>query len=130
MAEPYQSRPGWIAFVEGECSEAQYANRDYDWFKQIMYRTMYRFHAVNVDDYYHYGYNTFEHEIFRDIEENIHINPAHLRPDDLRPYIIYFYNRQIIIQMTYIPQMYPGQKISIPLHKSSKGEEIQADIMY
>ena len=100
MAEPYQSRPGWIAFVAGECSDVEYANHGYDWLKQMMYRTMYRFEVAHLDYYYHYGYNTFEFEVFQRIDLHHVDNP---RPANLRPYIKYFYNRQLIIQMTYIP---------------------------
>ena len=121
MEEPYQSRPGWIAFVAGECFDEEYANPNYDWLKQMTYRAMYRFVVPRLDYYYHYGYNTFEFKVFQRIDIH-HVGSQ--RPANLRNYIIYFYNRKLIIQMTYIPHFYPGQKISILIHKSSEGIEI------
>ena len=117
-ANPYQSRPGWIAFVENECSDREYVNPDYDWCKTIMRQIMYRFETAHVDCYYHLGYSIFEFQVIRRIERQHHANPAFIRPANLRPYISYFYNRQLIIQMTSIPHFYPGQKLVSPYIKT------------
>lgn len=129
MPDPvvFEYRPGWIAFVEGECTQQQYAllNRT---IKTIMHQIMYPFHYLNLTYYYHLGFNRFSWQVTRKVEERQDRQRDFERPDKLLPYIAYFYNRQLIIQMTYIPRLYPGQEVSIPLNKSP-AMEIQIDTM-
>ena len=150
MADPEHQvhpRPGWIAFVQGECEEIDYRNHilNEPEILNIFRLVMYSFvpHGNEIAQNYHYGYNRFEDVVLRTIEQrrmhqhpnNNNHNPFYLRIQDenskegLRPYIKYYYNRQLIIQMTYIPTKYPGQEISIPIHRSP-ATEIQVDIMH
>lgn len=124
----FQYRPGWIAFVEGECSQQEYQLLEED-MKNIMYRVMYPFEHLNVNYYYHLGFDRFSWQVTRKVEEKKDRQRDFERPNKLRPYIAYFYNRQLIIQMTYIPKLYPGQEVSIPLNKSP-AMEIQMDTMH
>ena len=129
MPDPvvFQYRPGWIAFVEGECSSQEYAILDRD-MKDIMMRVMYPFEYFNLNYYYHLGFDRFSWQVTRKVDEKKEQQRDFDRPKFLRPYIAYFYNRQLIIQMTYIPRLYPGQEVSIPLNKSP-AMEIQIDTM-
>jgi uncharacterized protein YjgD (DUF1641 family) len=124
----YKYRPGWIAFVQGECSEEQYQDLN-PAIKDIMHQVMYPFHHFNYNYYYHLGHDRFSWQVTRKVEERKLLQREFERPDKLRPYITFFYNRQLIIQMTYIPKLYPGQEVSIPLTKSP-AMEIQVDTMH
>lgn len=125
----FEYRPGWIGFIEGECSQAEYNNNATNDIIQIMKEVMYPFDNFQINYYYHLGFNRFEFAVTRLIEQEKLQNRNFQRPAFLRPILAYFYNRQLIIQMTYIPKLYPGQEISIPLQKSP-GIEIQIDTMH
>lgn len=124
----FEYRPGWIAFVEGECTDQEFANVNRD-IIEIMQKEMYPFEYLNINYYYHLGFDRFAWNVTRQIQERKRQDDQFDRPNYLRPILVYFYNRQLIVQMTYIPKMYPGQEISIPLQKSP-AMEIQIDTMH
>jgi len=117
-----QLLPGYYSYVQGEeeATKAQENLRANNSFLQnVCMRTMYRF-LDTPDEYYHYGLNRFMNECHRQLNEE--------QKRNVNPTLIYFYNRQLIIQMTSMPKVFPSQEIHVPLDRSPNNE-IQVDIL-
>lgn len=121
--------PGYMSYVAGETADPQSAERQLHmngnalW--NVCYHVMYSFESPDSspDEYYHLGVNRF----LRKCREVMHTHGMNTHGID--GVLIYFYNRQFLIQLTSHPKPFPGQNISIPIDRAPM-REIQADVMY
>ena len=121
--------PAYKSFVAGECSP-QYANEILEGeIRNILTNCMYwRIHQTG--SFYHVGYQRFLQSV-RDMVKNR--NENHIITDEQEKAVRYFYNRQLIVQMTMHPQSNKNDStnpfhVSVPLFKAPN-YEIQIDIL-
>jgi hypothetical protein len=125
MLSPFQNPhliPGYYSYVLGEetqdiAEEKLDSNNSH--LRHLCEHVMYSI-VEDPSQYYRLGLNRFIsacHEQLED-EELPNINPT----------LIYFYNRQLIVQMTSHPKVLPSNDIHIPLDREPN-DEIQVDIL-
>ena len=75
--------------------------------------------------FYRDGFIVFYEKVLsRVLQVNINMNI-----DDLKPYVTYFWNRQLVIQLTMVPKKVAIHNVTVPLDRSFKYIQLQADIM-
>ena len=121
--------PAYKSFVAGECSPEIANERLHGDFYNILYSYMYG----NIDQngsFYHPGYEKFLHSVRSYIKTR---NPHHFLSVEDEGVLKYFYNRQLIVQMTMHPQNNGNDSknqfhVSVPLYREPD-YEVQTDIL-
>ena len=126
MLSPYQNPqllPGYFSYVQGEEQDIELAERNLDannsFLRNLCTHVMYSI-ITSPDQYYRLGVNRFIsacHEQLNDVQKR-----------QIIPTLIYFYNRQLVVQMTSIPKPFPSQDIHIPIDREPNNE-LQVDIL-
>lgn len=117
--------PGFYSYVAYEATEAEaneklHANNNVLY--NVCYSTMYSFETITPDQYYRLGVNRFLREV------RSRCGPLHINTFNIDGALIYFYNRQFVVQLTSIPHPFPAQNIHIPIDRAPNNE-IQVDIL-
>jgi hypothetical protein len=110
--------PGYYWWLDNESDEPNPAN-----IQQVCQHVLYG--SLERGVFYRGGFQTF----LANVKRLLVMNP---RPaaEILESYIKYFWNRQLVVQMTSVPIMIPYHVITVPLQRSSSALHIQADILY
>ena len=126
MLSQYQNPqllPGYFSYVQGEEKDAEVAEQKLDendsFLRQLLTRVMYSI-ITNPDQYYRLGLNRFMSACHNELDDD--------QIRGINPILIYFYNRQLIVQMTSMPKLFPSREIHIPLDREPN-TEIQVDIL-
>eukprot|EP01041_Mallomonas_annulata_P008047 gene8047-16497_t len=118
---------GYYSYIGGELDNPQQAidalHANNDFMINILNKIMYSI-IDEPDSYYRNGFNRFSRAVFIYFDNNY----PHLHRNKFTEILKYYYNRQLIVQMTSIPKQIPGSNIHIPIDRSPE-YEIQADIV-
>lgn len=120
--------PAYKSFVVGECSPEVAAREITGDFKNLLEFVMYS-HIESTKSYYRIGYQKFLF-LVRDFAKTL-LN-THLTAEK-ESVIKYYYNRQLIVQVTMVPQKLENDSsnpfyVSVPLYKAPH-YEVQTDIL-
>jgi len=123
--------PAYKSFIAGECSEqvAQQYLQEGSPFRKALEKCMYG--SIDFSDYfYHVGYQRFLHQ-FRTLMRSTQTPISNA--GEMEGVIKYYYNRQLIVQMTMQPQSNKNDSknpfyVSVPLYKAPH-YELQTDIL-
>jgi len=125
------SRPAYKSFVVGECTDQEAAEKlpQYrHFFEWVMYRRINE--SNDRSSFYHPGYQKFLYQVRQAIQNSNNIKDISREDEGI---VKYYYNRQLIVQMTMHPQPNGNDQhnpfyVSVPLYKAPY-YELQTDIL-
>ena len=121
--------PAYKSFVAGECSPQEARDQLQGQLLEVLYNTLYG-DIYSALSFYHVGYQRFLHAIRNTLHQR---NAQFTLNQNTEAVIKYFYNRQLIVQMTTHPQNNKNDSsnpfhVSVPLFKAPH-YELQTDIL-